>query len=104
MFNKSTLQSIIEFSGFDTRSYSGRGMYGKECLGVSLGMSTGQFFAQVFDDVIRNNPSEEEKEAFSEALKHFKTDSMGRGQIVYWENVEYASGDEEEDEDPSGEE
>jgi hypothetical protein len=31
-----TLQEAIEQSGYKTRPYSGRGMYGKECLGVQV--------------------------------------------------------------------
>ena len=30
------LKDIIEMAGYETRSYSGRGMYGKECLAFTV--------------------------------------------------------------------
>lgn len=54
----------IEAAGFKPRSCSGRGMYGKECVGVSVSArSEGNA-----DELPRGN----------------KTDSLGLGQIWYW--------------------
>ena len=54
----------IEAAGFKPRSYSGRGMYGKECVGVSVNArSEGDA-----DELPRGN----------------SVDSLGMGQIWYW--------------------
>lgn len=54
----------IEAAGFKPRSYSGRGMCGAECVGVSVqATSTGDA-----DALPRGN----------------RTDSLGMGQIWYW--------------------
>lgn len=85
-----TLQELIEDLGYETRSYSGRGMYGRECLGVTvedpisftleLGYAIGQ-------------------EETSELPRRTSWDSMGLDYIVYFPNVPYDGEDEDEDED-----
>lgn len=74
------IESITDNAGWDVRTdYSGRGMYGKECIGVivpntntvmRLGMAIG---AECGEDYI-----------------HIKTrsDSLGLRTIVYWPDVE----------------
>ena len=62
----------IEASGFKPRSYSGRFMYGHECVGVSVQpTSTGDA-----DSLPRGN----------------KVDSLGMGQILYWPQCAWADG------------
>lgn len=63
------LESISD--GFENRSlredYSGRGMYGKTCLGI-----------------VCENPIHIIEEAAQRGLLGAKMDSMGRDSIVYW--------------------
>ena len=62
----------IEASGFKPRSYSGRFMYGQECVGVSVQpTSTGDA-----DSLPRGN----------------KVDSLGMGQIWYWPQCAWVDG------------
>jgi hypothetical protein len=85
--------------------YSGRGMYGRECVGI-----TGPYFdcMQVISAVIveaaRNMadadmPDFGEFEQKVETLMNFSQDSMGRGAIIYWPSLESVKVEEYEDEE-----
>ena len=78
MTNAEQLIAALESAGYTWRRYSGRGMYGKECVGVTLsddgelfdlGRTVGAIEAEC-------NPG------------HVRTDNMGRGIIVYWPGAE----------------
>lgn len=58
--------------GFGTlrEDYSGRGMYGDECVGL-----------------VTDDPENCIEEAASRGIRGAKYDSMGLKTIVYWENV-----------------
>lgn len=74
MTNSQKLEEIAENLGCDFReSYSGRGMYGKSCVGI---------------DVDSYNEMEGVIEkALEHGIKGAKTDSMGKGYIVYWPSI-----------------
>lgn len=74
------LKKIINDAGYEARSYSGRGMYGKECVGVTCDNQVDLIF-DMMDHASRNQIKE---------LKGCKTDSMGRSIIVYWPNVAWS--------------
>jgi hypothetical protein len=82
------------------RSYSGRGMFGKSCVGVTLDGEGSSFqlgaavSAALLDMDADDGPSDVEDLARLRVC----TDSMGRGIIVYWPSVEWPA-DAEEDED-----
>jgi hypothetical protein len=98
---KQTLQQMIEElietglgqdDDLQVRSYSGRGMYGKECLAVTAddGLAALQLIAW-----------EAGKQGI-EMPRHIRQDSMGLGVVLYWPEVdfkttgeykEYAEGD-----------
>lgn len=62
------LIDLIEEAGFIWRKYSGRGMYGKQCVGLAFDNTEDLWdLAQVLPDVPRPT-----------------TDSMGQGFIAYW--------------------
>lgn len=79
----------LEECGFETRSYSGRGMYGKSCIGVEtddifeLGFQIGSALSG--EDIGHIPPC--------------KTDSMGRDSIVYWPDLAWPEDDEEDGEE-----
>ena len=84
MKSTKTLKDIIEAAGYKTRSYSGRGMYGKECLAVSLrDVSESEFYA---DLVEKTNGSDALRVA--KALRNMRTDSLGRGIVLYFPSIE----------------
>ena len=83
---KLTAESIaeaIEDAGFEpVTDYSGRFMYGKECPGFSSDSISEVFL--MFTTIAEENP-----ELAHAMAKGAKTDSMGRGMIVYWPNATY---------------
>jgi hypothetical protein len=88
-----TIQDLAsEIDGAELRSYSGRGMYGKQCLGIDMDSMADAFrFALMIED-----------EDLTVALSNPCFDSMGLGIIVYFPNVEAPEGiddDEDDDED-----
>jgi len=81
---------VSDIDDAELRSYSGRNMYGKQCLGIDMESMTDAFrFALSVDD-----------SDLIWALSHPVFDNMGRGIIVYFPNVEAPEGiDDEDDED-----
>jgi len=77
-----------DYSGDETGHvylrYSGRGMYGRECLGVVGGLSDLiKFVIAVYDDW-RSYPENWPKGFIPGQLDSPVTDSMGRESIYYW--------------------
>lgn len=73
-------REVIEEVGYETRSYSGRGMYGKECLAFEC--DSGDELKAVAEIVA--SCAEEDQ---AEAVKNFKTaktDGMGLGVVIYF--------------------
>jgi hypothetical protein len=64
-------------AGFKPRSYSGRGMFGEECVGVSIQHDSGGNE----DELPRGN----------------RVDSLGLGQIWYWPQCKWPAGLEGDD-------
>ncbi len=85
-----TLKTIIRDAGHKPRRYSGRNMYGKQCVGVSFDQPVTEMFADLADAV--DDPSH-----IGWLLRHVSQDQMGRGTILYWPDVEW------EDEEPEEE-
>ena len=86
---------VIEYIGDDLEltSYSGRGMYGRHCVGL-LCEDTHQFyrflvFAGSIADEYGMNPDEFANIAW-------RSDSMGRGLVFYAPQVEFISDDDDE--------
>ena len=67
---KATLQERLDQAGINVRSYSGRGMYGKECLGAVVHSA---------EDVY----AECERAEIKSACR----DSMGLDVVVYWPSI-----------------
>lgn len=88
------LQVLLENTDYVARAYSGRGMYGKECLGVVIGANTlYDFIADVMSAMIEfslNNPNGDQAAlAAAEAFRSMKTDAMGKMNIVYFTEVPF---------------
>src|ERR1019366_838709 len=87
---KTVFQGLIEEAGYETRSYSGRGMYGKTCLGVDLeGGNLGRLLGDLVEMTATSDAPGDAVEIVAEGLRSMQTDSMGRGMIVYFEEVAY---------------
>lgn len=86
---KHKLQILIENAGLEPRSYSGRGMFGDKCLGVNCDNPL-EMFAEILesDDL---DPLSDALDTVTHAMRKATTDSMGRGQIIYWPTIPYVS-------------
>lgn len=108
----SFFQDLVESAGHETRSYSGRAMYGKSCLGVVIpNGSLGQFIADIFEqmqynlDAYDDDGVRERCEGAATAFRSMRTDDMGRDDmIVYFTDVAYEEDDDEEEEEEDDEE
>ncbi len=76
------LIQIIEASGAEIRSYSGRGMSGKECVGAVTNGSLLGFLADIAEEC-------ENAHDAATIIRAARTDDMGRGTIVYWPHAEW---------------
>lgn len=98
------IKSACDSLGYDApRSYSGRGMYGKQCLGITVDRYTSA--PEVAFRLAVELQAAGEQDAIEDLLDAgtWCTDSMGLGTIVYvpglaWEEPEEAD-EEEEDAD-----
>ena len=87
--NAEQLQDIINAAGYEWRTYSGRGMYGAECVGFTvedndLLCAVGELMMEA----ITNDDSLETAEAMLKLCHSAKTDQMGRSStIVYFLSV-----------------
>jgi hypothetical protein len=101
MVGSSTFQRLLEDLGFETRSYSGRGMDGEECLAVTVdGYATREW--SIASSVLgmlavtTDNPCRTlaelrgALEKLSIVFCHTKTDGLGTGAVVYWPGEAYA--------------
>lgn len=84
------LIEALENAGYTARSYSGRGMYGRNCIGVDLNHAGDLFRLGV--DV---GSALGLLGAADVDLVAPRTDSMGMGIIAYWEWIDWPEGHSE---------
>ena len=87
MADMSKLQEILEMGEHEPRSYSGRAMYGRSCLGVECS-DVGELFAEVLESA-----DEDDLRELAETFRTMRTDSMGLDIIVYFPGTEYVRND-----------
>lgn len=106
-------QELAEHGERQAENYSGRGMFGKECLGISGSKNelrqviSGMIGASLVYDLVdmvadRSSPDSEEyieKECCAvncaiSMLLDWEEDSLGRGVIYYWPGLDLALDDE----------
>lgn len=76
---------LLERLGYNWRKYSGRGMMGVECVGVTLEEETTlKFTANVVVGA-----SDDEREYLSDIFGRAKTDSMGYNTIIYFPTMKF---------------
>lgn len=93
-----TFQAYLELATIDTpdvnvQEYSGRGMYGKTCLGVAgdsreVMSVIAMAIVQACNDIPTKMSLHNYQELVHDALQ-FKEDTMGRDIIVYWPDMAY---------------
>ena len=78
-----TLHELLDYIGLEPEAYSGRGMYGKECLSVSIeSYELGSMFFELGVVLAKNKAFET-----PDALLSYSTDNMGYGIVVYWKSA-----------------
>ncbi|MED6317157.1 MAG: hypothetical protein VYA60_07925 [Pseudomonadota bacterium] len=96
--------SIEVRSGTVRLAYSGRGMYGATCLGISLdSYDMDTFRHEVLEELthkLKGFPEDDDRylllKKFKEQLKHPSRDSMGMGMIEYFEQLKVPAEYQEE--------
>ena len=87
--------------GLEVRSYSGRGMYGRSCVGVNCDGNAFQTLARILIALA------EQGNDGLDAAEHFTrdgavaSDSMGLGSIIYFPRLPWVDVDSEDDEEPN---
>jgi hypothetical protein len=95
------VRELFDDAQYDVRSYSGRSMYGEHCLAVTTDSASEA--ATVILDVVQacaENGTAEDVLELVAMLRGSRTDSMGRGCVVYWPDIKMAdaSGDDDDGE------
>lgn len=95
------LIEVIESANYEARSYSGRGMYGRECVGIELRQGTSQFGVGV---AVANMALTLGYEDLAEDLMDLRvaSDSMGLDTIVYFPNVAWPKDEDGDVDDEPG--
>ncbi len=81
--NSKEFYKILTERGADVRAYSGRFMFGKRCIGVSIDSNAYGLIAEcvaVIED-------EQERLELVKIFRNTKEDSLGLGSIIYWPNM-----------------
>jgi len=105
---KNRLIQTIRDEDYEPQSYSGRGMYGEECVAfvADSQVSTHGALIDVCSNIVQqiedDTLSPEEAIHMMSYMQDVRTDSLGRGTIVYFRNVPWdpdfeASENEEEE-------
>lgn len=91
--NETIFKEAIEDAGYSVRSYSGRGMYGKSCLGfeTSRGQSAVRATAEIMGTLSDICQYEDDLEIsdFVEMFGDVEEDSMGLGMIIYFPDISW---------------
>lgn len=111
--SKHILQQLCEDSDLDVQRYSGRGMFGRDCLGIVTDLSIGVFFAHILSAVVdmgvgtRDEVADEDDDVdtsdadalteLAEAFEGMRQDNMGRGMVYYFPQIQYVESEEEYD-------
>jgi hypothetical protein len=95
----SNFVELLEEAGFEPFSYSGRGMYGKRCVAVTV-TSFGRFFADI---LLALEGEETDLEELASIFEGMHWDSMGYDSVCYFPRIPWAddAGDENEEENES---
>jgi hypothetical protein len=100
------LIELIEDSGdYRAQSYSGRAMYGKNCVGVRIrrDKSVFEFVADLLETVDAHSDGEDElSDNISEVasvLRRARTDGMGLDTILYFPRIEWEGDNTDEEPD-----
>ena len=91
------LTDLAFIAGGDAEfGYSGRGMYGRECVGITLPRITDFINLGCALQTMHDN-NEIDSDLFHEMTSGASTDNMGHDVLVYWPNVNCDDAPEEDE-------
>ncbi len=94
------LCELIEAAEYSYRSYSGRGMNGKQCLGIDTGKLPVQVALDIVNEYLHNcngnTGSIDKAQDLCQLLRDCNSDSMGKGYIVYFPGIKWEELDSED--------
>ncbi len=92
--------NATESAGYSVRSYSGRGMYGKQCLGIGIGSGISPFkvACEIAMEVLKLDDQHDIVESLMADLSDERVaqDSLGMGTIIYFPNMKWKEREEPE--------
>jgi hypothetical protein len=91
------LQRLIEFLEYKTTAYSGRFMYGEECLGVKNIKEPQDFLKELLFEIDLWNERCLPEFTINLDTKDYRVDTLGKHYIVYFPYIEYVDSGEDED-------
>jgi hypothetical protein len=98
------VRELFDDAQYEPRSYSGRCMYGENCLAVTTDSASEA--ATVILDVVQacaENGSAEDVLELVAKLRGSRTDSMGRSRVVvYWPDIKMSEAEDDEDHECEG--
>ena len=94
------LKALIEAAGYEAYPYSGRGMLGRQCVGLTcsdVNTAIADLFEAVFDVDVEDVADEQEEydarmsahSALCDALRSSTQDTMGYDRVLYFKSVEW---------------
>ena len=92
------LKSLIEAAGYEAYSYSGRGMFGRKCVGLTcpdVNTAIADLFEAVFDASGDHDECMDIHTALCEVIRKSASDSMGLDKVLYFKSVEWQDDDTE---------
>lgn len=98
MNNSEKFMDVLDLLGYSYRPYSGRGMYGKKCIGIVVesGNISNELFslgANLGSNII--NSSDDNIDFSWQDIGRVEFDSLGMDQIIYFPNMEYPNDSQE---------
>lgn len=96
----SMLVNLIQAAGYEAYPYSGRGMLGRQCVGLTcsdVNTAIADLFEAVFDADVEDVANEQEEydarmsahSALCDALRSSAQDSKGFDRVLYFKSVEW---------------
>lgn len=97
-----TLLSLVDYAELESRTYSGREMYGRRCMAVTIEpgeqFQTGLRLARA---AVALTADEDEAALLIDALSEMetRTDALGRNVVLYWPQMPPGAGDDNRDQE-----
>jgi hypothetical protein len=105
-----TFQEMLEANELNTRFYSGRAMFGAECLAVTgdkleLADAFESMAIQLLDAVLERHSDETDRNTtdindlrdMMSNLFNYEQDSMGMGSVYYWPAIDFEKPESNDD-------